>query len=206
MIEPDRLISPDISASEERYDRALRPVTLDEYVGQPVVKEQLEIFIEAARRRSEPLDHTLVLGPPGLGKTTLAHIIAHEMQVDLKTTSGPVLEKAGVSELTRSFVGVVARNRRLFALDDMCVGYREMLARRRGEITAEVTTAQPLTDGQRDTLVQELREAMGAKVTLDTQVDASLLGGMIVKIGSRMVDSSLRTKLQRLELSLKGAA
>ena len=95
MIEPDRLFSPDISASEERYDRALRPVTLDEYVGQPVVKEQLEIFIEAARRRSEPLDHTLVFGPPGLGKTTLAHIIAHEMQVDLKTTSGPVLEKAG---------------------------------------------------------------------------------------------------------------
>lgn len=95
MIEPDRLISPDISASEERYDRALRPVTLEEYVGQPSVKEQLEIFIEAARRRTEPLDHTLVFGPPGLGKTTLAHIIAHEMKVDLKTTSGPVLEKAG---------------------------------------------------------------------------------------------------------------
>ncbi|MFQ3345953.1 MAG: Holliday junction DNA helicase RuvB [Porticoccaceae bacterium] len=95
MIEPDRLISPDISASEERYDRALRPVTLAEYVGQPAVKEQMEIFIEAARRRSEPLDHTLIFGPPGLGKTTLAHIIAHEMQVDLKTTSGPVLEKAG---------------------------------------------------------------------------------------------------------------
>lgn len=95
MIEPDRLISPDISSSEERFDRALRPVTLEEYVGQPVVKQQLEIFIEAARRRAEPLDHTLVFGPPGLGKTTLAHIIANEMKVDLKTTSGPVLEKAG---------------------------------------------------------------------------------------------------------------
>ena len=95
MIEPDRLISSDISASEERFDRALRPVTLEEYVGQPVVKQQLEIFIEAARRRAEPLDHTLVFGPPGLGKTTLAHIIANEMKVDLKTTSGPVLEKAG---------------------------------------------------------------------------------------------------------------
>ena len=90
-----RLRSPASRLNKERYDRALRPVTLDEYVGQPVVKEQLEIFIEAARRRSEPLDHTLVFGPPGLGKTTLAHIIAHEMQVDLKTTSGPVLEKAG---------------------------------------------------------------------------------------------------------------
>ena len=95
MIEPDRLISADISVSEERFDRALRPTALADYVGQPVVKEQLHIFIEAARRRAEPLDHTLVFGPPGLGKTTLAHIIANEMQVDLKTTSGPVLEKAG---------------------------------------------------------------------------------------------------------------
>jgi Holliday junction DNA helicase RuvB len=95
MIEPDRLISADIAPTEERLDRALRPTALADYVGQPAVKEQLHIFIEAARKRSEPLDHTLVFGPPGLGKTTLAHIIANEMQVDLKTTSGPVLEKAG---------------------------------------------------------------------------------------------------------------
>lgn len=95
MIEPDRIISPDMSVAEERFDRALRPESLKDYVGQPVVVEQLGIFIEAARKRSEPLDHTLVFGPPGLGKTTLAHIIANEMQVALKTTSGPVLEKAG---------------------------------------------------------------------------------------------------------------
>ena len=95
MIEPDRIISPELSVAEERFDRALRPVALADYVGQPVVVEQLDIFIQAARKRDEPLDHTLVFGPPGLGKTTLAHIIANEMKVDLKTTSGPVLEKAG---------------------------------------------------------------------------------------------------------------
>ena len=95
MIEPDRIISPEMSGAEERFDRALRPVTLADYVGQPVVVEQLGIFIEAARKRGDPLDHTLVFGPPGLGKTTLAHIVANEMQVSLKTTSGPVLEKAG---------------------------------------------------------------------------------------------------------------
>ena len=95
MIEPDRLISAVSTSTEERFDRALRPITLADYVGQPVVKEQLNIFIEAARKRNEPLDHCLVFGPPGLGKTTLAHIIANEMKVDLKTTSGPVLEKAG---------------------------------------------------------------------------------------------------------------
>ncbi|PCJ91744.1 MAG: Holliday junction branch migration DNA helicase RuvB [Porticoccaceae bacterium] len=95
MIETDRLISPETELQEDRFDRAIRPLCLDDYVGQQVVREQMEIFIGAARKRGEPLDHTLVFGPPGLGKTTLAHIIAHEMGVGLKTTSGPVLEKAG---------------------------------------------------------------------------------------------------------------
>ncbi|HMW47810.1 MAG TPA: Holliday junction branch migration DNA helicase RuvB [Marinagarivorans sp.] len=95
MIEPDRLIQATASAKDEQFDRAIRPKTLQDYIGQPAVREQMEIFIGAARKRGEPLDHTLVFGPPGLGKTTLANIIAAEMGVALKSTSGPVLEKAG---------------------------------------------------------------------------------------------------------------
>lgn len=96
MIETDRLIAPDATErGEESLDRAIRPKTLKDYVGQPRVREQMDIFVQAARLREEPLDHTLIFGPPGLGKTTLANILANEMNVSLKTTSGPVLEKAG---------------------------------------------------------------------------------------------------------------
>lgn len=97
MIETDRLVAAAAPVEREEVviDRAVRPKRLQDYVGQPVVREQMEIFIGAAKKRAEALDHTLVFGPPGLGKTTLANIIATEMEVDLKTTSGPVLEKAG---------------------------------------------------------------------------------------------------------------
>jgi len=94
-IEHDRLISGDEVRDDKIFDRAIRPKTLAEYVGQKNMREQMEIFIEAACKRSEPLDHVLIFGPPGLGKTTLAHIIAHEMGVKLKQTSGPVLERPG---------------------------------------------------------------------------------------------------------------
>ncbi|BBN81989.1 Holliday junction ATP-dependent DNA helicase RuvB [Pseudoalteromonas sp. A25] len=95
MIEADRLIEPEVQGNEDVVDRAIRPKLLSDYTGQPHVKKQMEIFIEAARTRDEALDHLLIFGPPGLGKTTLANIVANELEVNIKTTSGPVLEKAG---------------------------------------------------------------------------------------------------------------
>lgn len=95
MIEADRLVTASARDRDEQLDRAMRPARLADYIGQPLVCEQMQLFIQAARGRAEALDHTLIFGPPGLGKTTLANIIAQEMGVSLKSTSGPVLERPG---------------------------------------------------------------------------------------------------------------
>ncbi len=91
----DELVDPAPLGDEKAIEQTIRPRRLDDYIGQPAVREQMEIFIHAARGRGDVLDHVLIFGPPGLGKTTLAHIIAHEMRANLRQTSGPVLEKAG---------------------------------------------------------------------------------------------------------------
>jgi F-type H+-transporting ATPase subunit delta len=115
-----------------------------------------------------------------------------------------LLQQAGTSELVRKFVGLVAQNRRLFALLAMIDEFLSELARRRGEMRAEVTAARPLNEQQQAALAEAIRRSVGGKVAVDVQVDPALIGGLVVKVGSRMVDSSLRTKLQRLQLAMKG--
>ena len=115
-----------------------------------------------------------------------------------------VLVKAGAGSLTRRFVGVIAHNRRLFALPGIIAAFAKRLADRRGETQAEVTSARPLSKHQLGALTDALKKAVGTNVLLSTNVDPSLLGGLVVKVGSRMVDSSLKTKLLRLSFAIKG--
>ena len=115
-----------------------------------------------------------------------------------------LLERAQVGDLTRRFVGVIAANRRLFSLESIIAAFRQQLAKSRGELTAVVSTAQPLNDAQKAALDAALRRAVGVKVAVETKVEPALMGGMVVRIGSRMFDSSLRSKLQRLQLAMKG--
>jgi len=114
-------------------------------------------------------------------------------------------ERASANPLTRNFLGLLARNRRLFALPDMIHGFLRILAERRGEVTAQVIAAQELSATQRQALDERLRKAVGGKVAVEFRVDPSLLGGLVVKVGSRMVDASLKSKLARLALVMKGA-
>jgi F-type H+-transporting ATPase subunit delta len=115
-----------------------------------------------------------------------------------------VMEEAGIGGLTRNFIGVVIDNRRLFSLPGMIKGYLALLANARGEATAEVISAKPLSDAQQQAIMDSLRKSVGTKIAIDAKVDETLLGGLIVKVGSRMVDTSLKTKLAGLRLAMKG--
>jgi F-type H+-transporting ATPase subunit delta len=116
-----------------------------------------------------------------------------------------LLERAGIGELTRRFVGVVAANRRLFALEVIITSFRAQLARFRGEVTAVVSSAQELSPAQREAVDRALLRILGSKVAIETRIEPALLGGLVVRVGSRMFDSSLQSKLQRLQLVMKGA-
>jgi F-type H+-transporting ATPase subunit delta len=119
---------------------------------------------------------------------------------------GVVAERAGLSQLVRDFLAVVARNRRLFAVPAIIEAFLRKLAARRGEVNAQITAAQPLSEAQLAVLSEQLRRSVGSRVSVDLRIDPGLIGGMIVKVGSRMVDGSVKSKLQRLQLAMKNIA
>jgi F-type H+-transporting ATPase subunit delta len=122
---------------------------------------------------------------------------------DQEKAMGAVAGRAGIAGLTGNFLRLVARNRRLFALPGIIRAFREMAAKYRGEATAEVTSAHPLSDDQVAALKAALKDKLGRSVTLQTHVNAALLGGLVVKVGSRMIDTSLRTRLMNVKTQLK---
>lgn len=146
-----------------------------------------------ARMIDESEDLTRLVRSPVIGAEAQAKAMA------------AIMAQAAASALVQNFVGLVAKNRRLFALRDMCTGYRRLLAAHRGEVVAEVTSAYPIDDSQLATIKAELSAAMKTDVNVETSVDDALIGGLVVRIGSRMIDSSLRTKLQNLRFAMKGA-
>jgi F-type H+-transporting ATPase subunit delta len=116
-----------------------------------------------------------------------------------------VMERAGISDLTRRFIGLVARNRRLFALGAMIDAFLNELHRRRGEETADIAAARPLSAAQLEAVTAALKRSTGGKVAVNVTVDPGLLGGMVIRYGSRMIDSSVRTKLNKLQIAMKAS-
>ena len=143
----------------------------------------------------------MIAGSADLARLIRSPLIDRDRQAEAISA---VLEKAGVADLTRRFVGVVAKNRRLFVLPQIIDGFLTLLAQRRGEVTAQITSANPLEPRHVEALTEQLRRVVGGKVSVDLKVDPGILGGLVVRVGSRMFDSSLRTKLQKMQLAMKG--
>ena len=176
------------SGVAERYASALFELAKEQ--GQHTQVEQDLVQIQALISSSDDLYR--VLRSPAFSATEQGSAIT------------AVISKAGIGGLTANFFKLLARNRRLFAAADIIKNYRVIAARNRGEISADVTSAHPLSDDQLQAIKDQLRIGVGKDVTLVTKVDPGLLGGLIVKVGSRMIDSSLRTKIESLKVAMKG--
>jgi F-type H+-transporting ATPase subunit delta len=172
----------------ERYASALYELAKDQGAA-PQVEQDLLKF-QALLDGSEDLRHLVsspVFSADEQGKAVVA-----------------VAEKAGIGGLASNFLKVLAANRRLFAAADMVKAFRQIAAKARGEVSAEVSSAQPLSDAQMAALKDQLKASVGKDVTISAKVDPNLLGGLVVKVGSKMIDSSLRTKLDHLTVAMKG--
>jgi F-type H+-transporting ATPase subunit delta len=174
----------------ERYAAALFDIADERRILDEIAADLRQLRAMLA----ESTDFARLIRSPVLSRTVQGQAVA------------ALAETAGLSRLVRDFLAVVARNRRLFAVPAMVEAYLAQLAARRGEITAEVTAAQPLSEAQLAALGEQLRQSAGRRVAIDVRVDAGLLGGIVVKLGSRLVDASLRSRLQRLQSAMKGAA
>ena len=178
-----------VSALAERYATALLELAEEEKALDRVAEdlEALKALLEAS---------------PELAQLARSPLIAREERARAMQA---VAARAGFAEMTRNFIGVVARHGRLFALQAIAERFLAVLAERRGEVTAEVTVAHALDDAQLRSLETALGGIAGGKVSIDLRVDPDILGGLVVRLGSRLFDSSLGSRLRRLELSMKGA-
>ena len=181
---------PIISGMAGRYANALFELALEDKA------------VDAVKKDLEQFD-AMVAGSTDLNRLVRSPVFGVEDQ--LKALSA-VLDKAGIKGLAANFLRVITTNRRLFAVRDMIRAYRVLAARHKGEVTAEVTVAEPLSDKNLDALKSALKTVTGGKdIDLDVKVDPTIIGGLIVKVGSRMVDSSLRTKLNAIKFAMKEA-
>ncbi|MBK8160004.1 MAG: F0F1 ATP synthase subunit delta [Rhodospirillaceae bacterium] len=159
-------------------------------------KQQLDAVVAdlaaISKMANESADFRRLINSPILTRTEQGKAIAS------------IAQAAQFGPLTAKFLGLLAQNRRLFALPAMIQAFKKMLADHRGEMTALVWSARPLSAEQQNALTETIKRAHGAKVTMEVKIDPDLIGGLIVKVGSRMIDSSIRTKLQKLQLSMKG--
>ena len=181
---------PIISGMAGRYASALFELALDNKA------------VDAVKKDLDQFD-ALVAGSADLNRLVRSPVFGADEQ--LKALSA-ILAKAGITGLAANFLRVITTNRRLFAVRDMIRGYRALVARHKGEVTAQVTVAEKLSDKNLDALKSALKSVTGGKdIDLDVKVEPAIIGGLIVKVGSRMVDSSLRTKLNSIKLAMKEA-